>query len=103
MMMMMMMIKDDDDDEENGLALTPLSWQCAMMKAEYHWVVPCKAYSSSYILASIFLVIFIEFIMMIERAYSSSYILSSVFLVIFIELIMMIVLVSFSSPSSPPW
>ena len=37
---------EDDDEEkeeedENGLALTPVSWQCAMMKAEYHWVVPC--------------------------------------------------------------
>ena len=63
MIMMTMMIKDEDDDEENGLALTPLSWQCAMMKAEYHWVVPCKAYSSSYILASIFLISFIALVM----------------------------------------
>ena len=33
--------EEKEEEDENGLALTPVSWQCAMMKAEYHWVVPC--------------------------------------------------------------
>ena len=35
-----MKMKERKMTRKMGLALTPVSWQWAMMKAEYHWVVP---------------------------------------------------------------
>ena len=43
--------EEKEEEDENGLALTPVSWQCAMMKAEYHWVVPCTLQLSTIVFA----------------------------------------------------